>query len=189
MKFYLLFLSLFLLSSSVQAQTTQEERFFQELRTWARDNNETQLRERIRVIWNASSSTEERILLATIDFHETTLGKNRGIPFGAAGAYAARQRARQQARRARTSDPGALTAQEAARSVLSILRRVRPWCHRARMSQQTHWALMMGFFHHGDGCHADRYSIAEARGAIRLFERIQGINTRRQRLFASLSPR
>ena len=117
-----------------------------------------QLERIARVVIEATPNPEEQALLLTVSFYETTFGL-RGIPFGATGRHAAIETLR------RTVARGPMTEDEAARSVLNIVRRAHRQCPRSSV------AARLGYFHHGRGCQSDTYSTREARTARKLLNR------------------
>ncbi len=98
-----------------------------------------------RTILLATPDLYERALLATISFHETTLGRS-GVPFGVVVYY-----------RTHTN----VTLAQAADAALVILRYAERVCGRRP-------ALQLGHFHHGGGCRADAFSRTEARTHARI---------------------
>jgi hypothetical protein len=92
-------------------------------------------------IVRATPDDAERAMLATISYHETTLGRA-GVPFGLSHLQGASLAKR--------------TLGELAGVALRIVRRTRAACG-------DHPAAQLGFFHHGNGCVPDGYSRLEAR--------------------------
>lgn len=101
---------------------------------------------------NATSDPHEQAMLLTVSLYETSWGR-RGIPFGVSSMQ----------RRATA------TAAECAAFALRILRRARSMCPRSIAAQ-------LGFYHHGNGCTPDRYSLREADMVMRMRQWVQSQN-------------
>lgn len=105
--------------------------------TFARREPHERLETVARTVVAVTQDPQEQALLLTVSLYETGFGRN-GIPFGISSV----------ARR------GPRTLLDDARSSLRILRRAHSLCRQI--------PALLGFYHHGNGCRPDLYSIREA---------------------------
>lgn len=89
-----------------------------------------------RTVVEATSDPQEQALLLTVSLYETGFGR-RGIPFGISSV----------------NRSGHRTMLDDALASLRILRRSRALCRQIPM--------LLGHYHHGNGCRPDLYSIRE----------------------------
>lgn len=106
-----------------------------------------------RTVVAATSDPQEQALLLTVSLYETRF-EQRGIPFGISSV----------------NRSGHRTLLDDARASLRILRRARALCRQIPM--------LLGHYHHGNGCRPDGYSLREAdtvRRMVALYNRGAGL--------------
>ena len=96
-----------------------------------------------RTVVTATSDPQEQALLLTVSLYETGFGR-RGIPFGISSVNRTNHR----------------TMLDDANASLRILRRARAMCRQVPM--------LLGLYHHGNGCRPDSYSLHEAETVRRM---------------------
>jgi hypothetical protein len=105
--------------------------------TFARREPRERLESVARTVIAATSDPQEQALLLTVSLYETGFGR-RGIPFGISSVNRSNHH----------------TMLDDALASLRILRRSRALCRQVPM--------LLGHYHHGNGCRPDLYSIREA---------------------------
>lgn len=115
--------------------------WLQVMLSFARREPHERLETVARTVITATSDPQEQALLLTVSLYETGFGR-RGIPFGISSVNRSSHR----------------TMLDDAQASLRILRRSRAMCRQVPM--------LLGHYHHGNGCRPDLYSIQEA-GTVR----------------------
>lgn len=105
--------------------------------TFARREPRERLETVARTVVTATTDPQEQALLLTVSLYETGFGR-RGIPFGISSVNRRRH----------------LTMLDDANASLRILRRARAMC--------GYVPMLLGLYHHGNGCRPDLYSLHEA---------------------------